>query len=111
MKLTLLLALLTLGLVYSPTHSNLVIASGENNPSAHPRAHVDDGSGNAAFAAFGLAPSLPAFTETKLTAADAGIDDQFGRAVAVRGDFAVVGAPNDSGSGIASGAAYVFIRN
>ncbi len=45
--------------------------------------------------------------ETKLTAPDAVRGDEFGRAVAVQGNVAVVGAPN---VGFGSGAAYVFER-
>jgi hypothetical protein len=42
--------------------------------------------------------------ETKLTAPDADRGDEFGRAVAVQGNIAVVGAPHHAGTG----AAYVF---
>ena len=56
------------------------------------------------------APSsnAPSPVETKLTAPDAELDDQFGRAVAVQGNVAVVGAPNDQAAGYGTGAAYVF---
>lgn len=50
----------------------------------------------------------PAFTETKLVASDAEQGDEFGRAVAMQGNVAVVGAPNDSTAGYGTGAAYVF---
>ncbi|HEV2826313.1 MAG TPA: FG-GAP repeat protein [Pyrinomonadaceae bacterium] len=46
--------------------------------------------------------------ETKLTAPDAEYEDEFGRAVAVQGNVAVVGAPKDQGAGYGTGAAYVF---
>jgi hypothetical protein len=44
----------------------------------------------------------------KLTAADAGSDDQFGRAVALDGKRAFVGARRDDGAATDAGAAYVF---
>lgn len=46
-----------------------------------------------------------ASVETKLTAPNAQQGDQFGQAVAVQGNVAVVGAPNEAGN---TGAAYVF---
>jgi FG-GAP repeat len=46
--------------------------------------------------------------ETKVTAPDAELGDEFGRAVAVQGNVAVVGAPNDTTAGFGTGAAYVF---
>ena len=48
---------------------------------------------------------------TKLTAADAQIDDEFGYSVAVSGDTAVVGAYLEDASGTFAGAAYVFDRD
>ncbi len=68
---------------------------------------------------FGLLLSLPAPVRgvlvtrqvTKLTAIDAATQDEFGHAVAVSGDLAVVGAPLDDDNGGDSGAAYVFARN
>jgi hypothetical protein len=47
----------------------------------------------------------------KLTAADAASNDNFGVAVAISGDVAVVGAWQDVHLGISSGSAYVFRRN
>lgn len=52
--------------------------------------------------------SSPTFTETKLLAPDGKQDDQFGRAVAIQGNVAVVGVPNDPIAGYGSGSAYVF---
>jgi hypothetical protein len=50
--------------------------------------------------------------QQKLTAYDARRDDQFGRAVALDGDTAVVGVPFDDNAGLAnSGSAYVFVRS
>ena len=47
----------------------------------------------------------------KLAAADAAPDDRFGTAVAIDGDTAVVGAPDDDDAGDQSGSAYVFVRD
>jgi hypothetical protein len=44
----------------------------------------------------------------KLTASDASPMDEFGRRVAISGDFAIVGAPEFDGAGAASGKAYVY---
>ena len=46
--------------------------------------------------------------EAKLTASDAAVEKLFGRAVAVDGDLAVVGARGDDHAGQRSGAAYVY---
>ena len=48
---------------------------------------------------------------SKITASDGSPDDRFGRAVAIGGDTAVVGAPYDGDNGIYSGSAYVFQRD
>jgi hypothetical protein len=48
---------------------------------------------------------------SKLVAGDGRRHDEFGRAVAVSGDWAVGGAPNNDDGGIDAGAAYVFKRN
>ena len=47
----------------------------------------------------------------KLTASDAGIDDAFGYAVSLAGDYVVVGAMYDDDAGSNSGSAYIFYRN
>jgi hypothetical protein len=47
----------------------------------------------------------------KLTASDMAGFDQFGKAVAVAGDYAVVGAPFNDDGGLNSGSAYIFSRN
>ena len=49
--------------------------------------------------------------QAKLQPADLALDDQFGVAVAISGDTAVVGALFDDDGGSASGSAYVFVRN
>jgi len=48
---------------------------------------------------------------TKLTAADAGAGHNFGHAVAIDGNLAVIGAPGDNGAGGRSGSAYIFDIN
>ena len=47
----------------------------------------------------------------KLTASDAGVDNVFGSAVSVSGNYAVIGAPGDDDNGNWSGSAYVFERD
>jgi hypothetical protein len=50
--------------------------------------------------------------QAKLTASDAAASDLFGASVAIDGDTAVVGAPNDdTGAGADAGSAYVFVRS
>ncbi len=46
----------------------------------------------------------------KLTASDGGDGDEFGFAVALSGDTAMVGAPENNGASIEQGAAYVFVK-
>lgn len=48
--------------------------------------------------------------EQKLVSADGAPDDLFGTSVALDGDFALIGAPQDDDIGFSSGAAYVFAR-
>ena len=60
----------------------------------------------------GLLEAVIATEEAKLTAGDAAAVDLFGLAVAISGDTAVVGAPEDDhGGGVDAGSAYVFVRN
>jgi len=47
----------------------------------------------------------------KLTADDGGEGQHFGTGISMDGDTAVIGAPQDSELGAASGAAYVFVRS
>jgi len=47
----------------------------------------------------------------KLTASDGAMDDQFGRAVAIHGETALVGARYDDDRGTDSGSAYVYLRS
>ena len=48
------------------------------------------------------------FVETKVTASDAAMFDQFGHSVAISGTVIVVGAPFKDDGGTSSGAAYVY---
>ena len=49
--------------------------------------------------------------QQKLTASDSQADDEFGWSVSIDGDYAIVGAHKEDGSGIDRGAAYVFYRS
>jgi len=50
--------------------------------------------------------------EAKLVAADGTDNDQFGRSVYIKGDYAIIGAVNDDGNGVTySGSAYIFRRS
>ena len=50
--------------------------------------------------------------EAKLTASDAAAGDEFGNSVAINGETAVVGAPDDdTAAGNNAGSAYVFVRS
>ncbi len=54
----------------------------------------------------------PLFTlQRKLLAADGAASDTFGRSVALSGNTAVVGAPEDDVTGVNQGTVYVFVRN
>ena len=61
-----------------------------------------------------LVPSAWALTANevaKLTASDSAGFDYFGRSVAVDGDTALIGSPEDDDNGRNSGSAYVFVRS
>ncbi len=47
----------------------------------------------------------------KIVASDGVAGASFGRSVAISGDLAVVGAPNDTPGGVQSGSVYAFLRN
>ncbi len=49
--------------------------------------------------------------EAQLTASDRAAGDVFGRDVALSGEMAVIGAPQNDDAGSQSGSAYVFVRN
>jgi len=70
------------------------------------------GRGNDAGAAYIFVRSGLTWTQqAKLTAAEGHKNDRFGTSVAVSGDYAIVGAPDDRHNGPHSGAAYIFVRN
>jgi beta-lactamase regulating signal transducer with metallopeptidase domain len=58
-----------------------------------------------------LAKLLSGPFEFKLLASDGSNFDQFGSAVAIDGEFAIVGAKSDSDNGFNSGAAYIYAWN
>ena len=47
----------------------------------------------------------------KLIAGDAEEGDQLGSAIAISGDYAIVGSPSDNDAGSKSGSAYIFFRS
>jgi len=49
--------------------------------------------------------------QAKLTASDSDNNDEFGWSVSINGDYAIVGAHKEDGSGTDRGAAYVFYRS
>ena len=58
-----------------------------------------------------LLTALVPSTETKLVPIDSAFFQQFGSAVAIDGDTAVVGAPMDDEAAASAGAAYVFVHD
>jgi hypothetical protein len=75
-------------------------------------APFDDDAGSASGSAYVFVRSGTRWSQQqKLTASDAAPNDDFGLAVAVSGDTAVVGAIGDDDAGRDSGAAYVFVRS
>ena len=91
---------------------NYAIVSGMSND--------DDGSGSGSAYIFernsdGMWESVSGQTyrtETKkLTASDAESGDEFGRAVAISGNYAIVGGPFNDDDGTSSGSAYIFERD
>jgi len=68
---------------------------------------MGDGSGPGAVYVFTQSSSVWAQTQ-KLTASDAGVDDDFGKAVGLSGDTLLVGAPHNSTRGDQFGSAYIF---
>ena len=49
--------------------------------------------------------------QAKLTASDAALNDYFGRAVSISGDYAIIGAFGNDDNGNSSGSAYIFTRS
>ena len=75
-------------------------------------APFDDDAGSASGSAYVFVRSGTRWSQQqKLTASDAAPNDDFGLAVALSGDTAVVGAIGDDDAGRDSGAAYVFVRS
>jgi hypothetical protein len=75
-------------------------------------AYLDDDGGSASGSAYIFVRSGTMWTEqTKLTASDAAVDDNFGRSVCISGDNAIVGSFLNDDGGTASGSAYIFVRS
>ncbi|HJM10187.1 MAG TPA: FG-GAP repeat protein, partial [Candidatus Marinimicrobia bacterium] len=55
--------------------------------------------------------ALAQLPESKIVASDAATGDNFGRSVAISGDYAIAGAPYDDDGGTNSGSAYIFKRS
>jgi hypothetical protein len=93
---------------------NLGFAVAVDADSAVVGAIYDDHSGGSnAGSAYVFVRSGAAWTQqAKLVASDAGASDLFGRAVAVNGDAALIGAnQDDHAGGIDAGSAYLFVRS
>jgi hypothetical protein len=110
MKPTLLFTLLVLSPLFSLSDTNLAFDHAGNNISMLSTERVYAPSSKAPIAPQPFTSVSPAFRETKLIAGDGELGDEFGRAIAVQGDLAVVGSPYDSVAGYGSGSAYVFAR-
>ena len=68
--------------------------------------------GDSAGAAFVYAPSGGTWKkQAKLTADDAAATNNFGHAVSIDGNIAIVGSPKSDDAGKNSGAAYIFVRD
>jgi len=75
-------------------------------------AYGDDSNGDISGSAYIFFRSGTSWTQqAKLTAGDAAANGQFGYAVAISGDYAIVGAYGDNSKGNRSGAAYIFYRS
>ena len=75
-------------------------------------AHEDDDAGSESGSAYMFVrDGITWNQQAKLTASDAAAHDLFGRAVALDGDTALVGAYYDDDNGSNSGSAYVFVRD
>ncbi len=78
-------------------------------------AHLEDGAGNNAGAAYVFERNTGGANAwnlvKKLTAADAEAGDEFGISVTAAGDVVVVGSFYESSGGAGAGAAYIFERN
>ncbi len=75
-------------------------------------AQHDDDAGSSSGSAYIFVRSGATWTQqARITAGDAAAGDQFGRSVAISGDYAIVGAQSDDDAGSRSGSAYVFVRS
>ena len=75
-------------------------------------AHGDDDNGEDSGSAYVFTRSGGTWSEqAKLLVSDGAADDFFGWLVAIDGDTAIIGAPNDDDNGSYSGSAYVFTRS
>ncbi|MCA9961979.1 MAG: DUF11 domain-containing protein, partial [Anaerolineales bacterium] len=96
----------------SAAHDRFGTAVALDNNTIIVGASEDDDAGSASGSAYIFYWNGAAWQQqAKLTAADANAGDQFGIAVDVEGDTAVVGAWRDSDGGSARGSAYVFQRS
>jgi len=73
-------------------------------------AYGDNASRGAAYVFFRDAPTPTWTQQAKLTASDGGVNDYFGDAVSISGDYCVAGAGFDDDKGQDSGSVYVFHR-
>ena len=72
-------------------------------------AYGDDDNGNNSGSAYIFYRNGTSWTEQiKLTPLDGASEDRFGCAVSISGDYAIVGAWGDDGTGIDRGSAYIF---
>lgn len=73
----------------------------------------DDGVNDGLEDSFGADPLDPLNSPlaSKLLAGDGTLDDRFGSSVAIDGDTAIIGAPNDDDLASSAGSVYVFVRD
>ena len=75
-------------------------------------ANLDDDNGSASGSAYIFKRSGTSWTQqAKLTASDGATNDQFGAALTLVGDYALIGAHQNTNDGVNSGAVYIFKRN
>ena len=76
-------------------------------------AYGDDDKGNASGSAYVFTRDVSGTwtQQAKLLAADGAVDDAFGVSIAIDGNTAVIGAPQDKDKGIYSGSVYVYTRD
>ena len=75
-------------------------------------AHGDDDAGSYSGSAYIFKRDGDVWNEqAKITASDSAADDNFGRNIAISGEYVVVGAHGNDDAGSASGSAYIFKRD